>query len=1077
MSPWSKRPVQAALYNDGQHMSRDFRGILFTPTQSLLPWSLDQMPNLIRKKLLVSLLSLGLLNAVAQDGYQVPIGSPGFYHGNSTASVTFDQYSLFLDNSRTLFLSGEFHPFRLPSPKLWKDVLQKYKAAGLNGVSIYLHWGLTSPSQGVNRWTGHNDIVKFLQLAKEVGLLVIARPGPYINAESAGGGLPAWLANVPALARTNATAYRDAWHPYIKEFAQLSAPYQYPDGPLIAVQAENEFSSSQETGIPGLNEYMQDVLDTLRAGGLNKIPTTHNANWPRKLWVTGTGAVDLFGFDGYPALFDCVHPETWPETDTGLHANHLNTAPAVPLALYEWQGGAFDFWGSGAGYDNCYELTNEKFANVFYKNNIAGGMRLQNFYMADPVGAILEPRVSTLVMTTELCVQIGIRRRNMANYGMQALREDRTITPKFSEIKVQSYFLHASPAYMTSDWVGAGSQTTGASFSDSSNVYTTVWRDPQSGTSFYTVRQTTNTKLTTTEFNLHINSTALGNDFIVPTSGVMTLEGRESKVLVADYKFGNSKLLFATTEILTWQTFDGTDYIYLYTSPSQSIEVIVQPNGSATPNDYTPSGFTVKSGKNYTVISAPAKRTTSVSAVKLGKTVILISDKANALATWAPRIEAPASGLGHYTPSSNIAGVWVTGPYLVRTASLKQGTLALTGDLNSTVSINIWGPSSIRRVTWNGKQMSTSRNTKLNSITANLQYSLNANGISIPKLSQVKWKCIDSTPEKAVDFDDSKWTVANKTSTLRPHQPFAGKYVLYGGEYGFYSGDLVWRGYFDGKNATGIELSVQTGFSGAATVFLNGQFLASKQGSSQGWSGVDIQQINSTFPVNLLRSKKNVLTVYHDSTGLSADYNVDDEFKKPRGIRGYKLLSTNGTDFYKWTVVGNVGGANAPDDVRGPYNEGGWYYERIGAHLPGYDDSAWSTCSPLSGRDSPGVTAYRTTFNLNIPNGSDVPLAFDFELEPRNSTTAYRSLIWVNGWQFGRFFSDLGPQTSYPVPEGILNYQGKNEVVVTLWSLYGAAKMKKLELNKRAVISSSKTSNFGLVNAPDWKALRGRGSH
>ncbi|KAG8863703.1 hypothetical protein FRC20_010540 [Serendipita sp. 405] len=163
-----------------------------------------------------------------------------------------------------------------------------------------------------------------------------------------------------------------------------------------------------------------------------------------------------------------------------------------------------------------------------------------------------------------------------------------------------------------------------------------------------------------------------------------------------------------------------------------------------------------------------------------------------------------------------------------------------------------------------------------------------------------------------------------------------------------------------------------------------------------------------------------------------------------------------------------VGGEYAPDDVRGQYNEGGWYYERIGAHLPGFDDSRWSTCTPYKGRDTAGITVYRTEFELDIPDDADVPLAFDFELD----TAAYRSVIWVNGWQFGRFASTLGPQTSYPVPEGILDHQGKNEVVVTLWALNGTAKMKKFELNKRAVISSSKTSRIGLVNAPDWKDLR-----
>lgn len=71
-----------------------------------------------------------------------------------------------------------------------------------------------------------------------------------------------------------------------------------------------------------------------------------------------------------------------------------------------------------------------------------------------------------------------------------------------------------------------------------------------------------------------------------------------------------------------------------------------------------------------------------------------------------------------------------------------------------------------------------------------------------------------------------------------------------------------------------------------------------------------------------------------------------------------------------------------------------------GAHLPGYDASAWKTgCTPYQGITKPGVTVYRTSFDLNFPAGSDIPLAFDFAL---NSATPHRVLIYVNGWQFGR---------------------------------------------------------------------------
>ena len=150
--------------------------------------------------------------------------------------------------------------------------------------------------------------------------------------------------------------------------------------------------------------------------------------------------------------------------------------------------------------------------------------------------------------------------------------------------------------------------------------------------------------------------------------------------------------------------------------------------------------------------------------------------------------------------------------------------------------------------------------------------------------------------------------------------------------------------------------------------------------------------------------------------------------QSPRGIRGYTL---SGNNFTTWKLTGNFGGEDFPDKVRGPYNEGGLWAERVGqstsldrsrqvsssncfagAVLPGFDDSAWNTSSPLDGISSAGVQVYRTNFTLDIPDGLDVPFGFQFTL---TNSSNYRSVLYVNGWQYGRFTSNLGPQSIFPV--------------------------------------------------------------
>src|SRR5690348_10256200 len=61
-------------------------------------------------------------------------------------SIQWDHHSLLINGERLFLFGGEMHPFRLPVPELWEDILQKIKATGMRMVSIYTHWGFHAPS-------------------------------------------------------------------------------------------------------------------------------------------------------------------------------------------------------------------------------------------------------------------------------------------------------------------------------------------------------------------------------------------------------------------------------------------------------------------------------------------------------------------------------------------------------------------------------------------------------------------------------------------------------------------------------------------------------------------------------------------------------------------------------------------------------------------------------------------------------------------------------------------------------------------------------------------------------------------
>jgi len=149
--------------------------------------------------------------------------------------------------------------------------------------------------------------------------------------------------------------------------------------------------------------------------------------------------------------------------------------------------------------------------------------------------------------------------------------------------------------------------------------------------------------------------------------------------------------------------------------------------------------------------------------------------------------------------------------------------------------------------------------------------------------------------------------------------------------------------------------------------------------------------------------------------------------------------------FSHWKVMGTAGGDNAIllDPIRGPLNEGGLTAERLGWHLPGFDDSDWPTSSPSSptsaetngtasaaATGAAGVKFYRTVVPLHVPRGLDAYISFTLTA-PAGSKI--RAQLFVNGYQYGRFVPWVGNQVEFPVPAGVLDYDGDNTIGLSVW--------------------------------------------
>lgn len=113
---------------------------------------------------------------------------------------------------------------------------------GYHCLDVYIPWNHHEVGPGVWDFDGERDIKHFLELAHEEGLLVLARPGPYICSEWDGGGLPAWLGTVPGLrvrqAEAQYLAHVDEW--YARVLPMLAELQVTRGGPVALVQLENE---------------------------------------------------------------------------------------------------------------------------------------------------------------------------------------------------------------------------------------------------------------------------------------------------------------------------------------------------------------------------------------------------------------------------------------------------------------------------------------------------------------------------------------------------------------------------------------------------------------------------------------------------------------------------------------------------------------------------------------------------------------------------------------------------------------------------------------------------------------------
>ncbi len=274
----------------------------------------------IASYLLSSLLSLHVLAAPMPDGmpHSFTFGGP-------------ENSEFLLDGKPLQMITGEMHPERIPS-EYWRHRIRMAKAMGLNTVAIYIFWNAHEKEEGKYDFsTGNLDTARFLRIAREEGVWINLRPGPYCCGEWDFGGIPPYLLRYPDLKlRTLKDArYTNAVENYLRELAKIIRPNMAENGgPILIVQIENEYGSYPRRD----HDYMV---------------------WLRDLWAKNGVKGPFYTADGAGEGFlkGVVVEGAAVGLNTGTNEGHWALArrlnPGVPALASEVYPGWLRHWGEG----------------------------------------------------------------------------------------------------------------------------------------------------------------------------------------------------------------------------------------------------------------------------------------------------------------------------------------------------------------------------------------------------------------------------------------------------------------------------------------------------------------------------------------------------------------------------------------------------------------------------------------------------------------------------------------------------------------------------------------------------------
>jgi hypothetical protein len=463
--------------------------------------------------------------------------------------IRYDANCFTLQGRDAFIFSVAFHYPRCPQA-LWRDRLLKIQRAGFNTIETYVFWNYHEREEGR---ADLSEFEEFVKVVKEMGLWMIARPGPYVCAEWQRGGIPDWVAarRFPLRSR-HPESLRTSQHWFDQVLPVIQRHQITTGGPIIMVQVENEYDYWPLADADKL-DYLRALARLVWNAGINvPIITCWTKQARRNSDPDMARLMDTCNF--YPR-WNIVK-----EVPPAL-AKLRQEEPNSPLGVTELQGGWFSQFGGKLSVEQ--EGVNGAQLNMITKTVIEHGGTYLNYYMGFG-GTNFDWAAKTLTTTYDYAAPIrepgGLWEKYYAARGIGAS------LGVFGNVLTRAQAVERIPQ------------------STNPNVSVTERASGKSGVVF--LRENANAEQ---RFKMYVQDPFSPTKRVIaaPREGELVIGAREMKMLPVGIPIPGSILRYTTAEVLAHGLLVDRHYLIVYDEPGRVAEIsLASPDEPKVVGDY-----------------------------------------------------------------------------------------------------------------------------------------------------------------------------------------------------------------------------------------------------------------------------------------------------------------------------------------------------------------------------------------------------------------------------------------------------------------------------------------------------------